>query len=273
MKSSLRAAITIIGLVAAQGARAHEFWIDPEAHTLEALENIRAALRVGQDYKGSEFPYLENRFKSFTVTGPNGTRDVAGISGDRPAADVLPAVEGLHILAYHSTTDTLTFNTMEKFINYLSYEGNQWALEAHREAGMPESGFTEDYTRNAKSLVQVGAVLPAESDRALGLPLELIAGAHPATVGPGGTMPVQLLWRGAPLGGRQINIFTKGMHGDPPHVVTDMDGRADIPLRDDGRYMLSAVHMIQRDSDGPVHWESFWASLTFAVGPEGVQAR
>ncbi len=265
MNNILCTCIAILALVTAGDARAHEFWIEPEAHKLASVEDIRAALRVGQNYKGSEFPYLERRFKSFTVTGPNGVRDVTGTAGDRPAAVVPTAAEGLYILAYHSTADTLTFNKMEKFASYLDYEGNQWALEAHRAAGMPETGFKEEYTRNAKALVQVGAIVPGDADRVLGLPLELIAGAHPATIENEGVMPVQLLWQGAPLTGQQINIFTKGMEGAPTHVITDEDGRAEVPINSTGRYMLNAVHMIAGNRDGPVHWESFWASLTFAV--------
>ncbi|WP_135506699.1 DUF4198 domain-containing protein [Roseovarius aestuariivivens] len=265
MKHFLCAVTAVLCLVAAHGASAHEFWIEPEAHRVAPDDNIRAALRVGQDFKGSEFPFLESRFKRFTVTGPAGTYDVEGTLGDRPAANVPPQGEGLHILAYHSSVDTLTFRKMEKFLNYVTYEGNEWALEAHRAAGMPETGFKEEYSRNAKALVQVGAVQPGEGDRALGLPIELIAQAHPAEVSVGDTMPVQLLWQGAPLAGQRINIFTKGTSGPPPHVVTDAQGRAEVPLTEAGRYMLNAVHMFERDGAGDVFWESYWASLTFAV--------
>lgn len=260
-----RAVMTVLCLVTASGATAHEFWIEPEAHHVAPGDTIRAALRVGQDFKGSELPYLEGRFETFTVSGPHGTHDVSGTPGDRPAAQIGTDAKGLHILGYHSTANTLTFSTMEKFVNYIAYEGNPWALDAHRAAGMPETGFKERYTRNAKALVQVGPVQPGDGDRALGLPIELIAQAHPADLGAGDRLPVLLLWQGEPLAGQRINIFTKGTEGPPPHVVTDAQGHAEVPLPRAGRYLINAVHMFPLDAEGPVHWESFWASLTFAV--------
>ncbi|MCR9146082.1 MAG: DUF4198 domain-containing protein [Rhodobacteraceae bacterium] len=261
----MRTVITVLCLVTVSGATAHEFWIDPEAHRVAPKDSIRAALRVGQDFKGSELPYLDGRFESFTLTGPQGTQDVSGTPGDRPAAQIRTDTEGLHVLAYHSNASTLTFSTMEKFVSYIAYEGNHWALEAHRAAGLPETGFKERYTRNAKALVQVGKVRPGDGDRALGLPVELIAQAHPADLDKGDSLPVLLLWQGEPLTGQRINIFTKGAEGPPPYVVTDAKGQARVPLPAAGRYLLNAVHMFPLDAGGPVHWESFWASLTFAV--------
>jgi hypothetical protein len=46
---------------------------------------------------------------------------------------------------------------------------------------------------------------------------------------------------------------------------TDGRGRATLKLDRPGFWLVKAVHMIPAPADAGADWESFWASLTFAV--------
>ncbi len=46
---------------------------------------------------------------------------------------------------------------------------------------------------------------------------------------------------------------------------TDVHGRVRLPLGGAGVWMVKAVHMIPAPPGSGADWESFWASLTFAL--------
>jgi hypothetical protein len=48
-------------------------------------------------------------------------------------------------------------------------------------------------------------------------------------------------------------------------VTTDAEGRAAIPLNEDGFFLLNAVQMKPTNGAEGEVWESHWATLTFAV--------
>lgn len=248
---------------------AHEFWIDPINHILETGETLEANLKVGQNYAGTVFPLLPGRLARFTVAGPSGTRDVTGTIGDVPAARLPGLPDGLHVLAYESTTDRLKFDDWDLFRSYVAYEGNDWAIDAHLSADLPKTGFTEGYRRYAKALVQIGRPNTAESlPGPQGLQIELVVLASPFTLPPDQTgIPVQLLWQDAPLSGQQINVFHMAESVTLTSVKTDTQGRAMIPVDRVGRYLINAVYMELHKAGAPVVWNSHWASLTFQIGP------
>ncbi len=248
-----------------KGARAHEFWVEPLSHVVAAGDTVEANLKVGQDYSGSTFPYLPTRFEDFTVTNPTGIADIGGTIGDVPAVRLADLPDGLQIITYASTADVLKFDAWETFTHYVSYEGNDWAVAAHEAAGLPMTGFSEAYRRNAKALVQVGTpVADRDVDRAVGMPLELIALQSPYAMNAGQTtLPVQLLWHGVPLADQQINIFHRDDVTGLSHVTTDAEGRAMVPVDRQGRYLLNAVHMMLNGNGAEHAWSSHWASLTF----------
>ncbi|MDH3738675.1 MAG: DUF4198 domain-containing protein [Alphaproteobacteria bacterium] len=248
---------------------AHEFWIEPDAHKVPNGADFSADLKVGQNFVGAVFPYLSNRFRSYTITDPSGTRKNVGAEGDIPSLRIGEAPPGLHIISYHSTADSLTFDLWDDFVEYIAYEGNSWAADAHLSAGFPRTGFSEQYTRCAKTLVQVGEPARADVDRAIGCPLEIVAKVSPYRLeaSPDGReIPVRLLWQGKPLAGQQINIFRRGDAITRTTVVTDADGHATIPVLLGSAYLLSAVHMYRAPADSAALWLSYWASLTFEIG-------
>ena len=150
------------------------------------------------------------------------------------------------------------------FQRYLREEGLTEFEKAHLDRGLPKSGFAERYTRYAKALIQAGPVSKQDTDRDTGMKLELTSGANPY-VEDLSELPVTLTWKGAPLAGRQINVF---YHNDsavtPTRLVTDKNGRVIIRLSGPGEYLLNAVHL-EPDDSPPIAWASHWATLSFRL--------
>jgi len=253
----------LIALVATTPLAAHEFWIEPVSHSVEPGDEIVASLRVGQNYDGETFPYLSSRFERFIVTDASGTRGYRGHEGDQPAIETEATEPGLTVLTYVSTPSTLVYRKWDTFLNYTTNEGLIGAVEAHRAAGLPETGFSEDYQRHAKALIQVGPVDPAARETAQRLDLELVALGNPFDP-EAETLRVRLLRFGEPAPDVQIAIFRKtGGETQVEKLRTDSGGHAEIALEDGVLYLLNAV-VLERSEDDDTDWESDWASLTFA---------
>ena len=251
----------------ASQALAHEYWIEPDRHAVAPGDPIAARMRVGQDFAGPIFPYLSHRFHNYAVHDRTGTHPVKALEGDEISARIDAAAAGLTIITYQSTADTATFETLTDFADYLDYEGLGRVVEQRRTAALPAAGFAEDYVRCAKTLIQAGPVEAADQDRPTGLPAELVALDNPFTPGLA-RLRVRMLWQGAPEAGLQVAVFHRAEQVTRQLYTTDAEGVVEIDVTRPGRYLLNAVH-IQRTGryEGTV-WESHWASLTFAIGPE-----
>lgn len=258
--------LLLVLLAASSTAQAHEFWIEPQAYRLDANAEIVAHLQVGQMLQGEPYPYLSHKFVSYTVTDRAGTRPLQGNEGDIPSIVHQPTSPGLHILAYDAKAERLTYDGLADFAEFVEEEGLSEVIPRHRERSLPESGFTEAYTRNAKALIQVGPVELADQDRATGLRFELIARANPYGA-PLDSLPVTLLWEGEPAADTQISIFRKTGTDtvERTTTLTNADGNAVIALAGGGQYLLGAVHMEEVAEDTGAVWQSTWASLSFGL--------
>lgn len=259
--------ILCIGIVlcSSHTAFAHEFWVAPETYTPQLGAPIAVGLKVGQMMKGADYPYLSDKFQSFTITTRKSTRNAEGVEGDIPAITYTAEEPGLHIIAFHASPYPITFDTFPEFYDYLIYEGLGDIGQAHKTRGLPEIGITERYIRYAKALIQVGSITDADNDRSLGLQFELIAETNPYSTDLK-VLPVLLLWNGKPMADRQISIFNNNGAVTRTLVTTDTEGRALIPLIGGGQFLLNSVQMIPIPS-GETMWESHWASLTFGLPP------
>ena len=248
--------------VAISPAAAHEFWLEPDSYTPETGKPVAFSHYVGQSFKGESYPFLQDWIERYVVADARGERPVKGVAGDDPAARLTFQRAGLKILAYHGAPDSLSFDTWEKFEAYLKKEGLEHIGPLHRAEGKPETAIRELYSRCAKTLVQVGASRGGE-DRAVGLPLELVTERNPYSLAAGEALPVRLLYKGKPIAGVTIKVFSKADPENPRRLRTDAHGRARIALPHPGAYLLNAVHMTAPAVTDDAHWTSLWASLTF----------
>jgi uncharacterized GH25 family protein len=261
-------ALALVGaMLAACPVAAHEFWIEPHDFSITGDAQIKADLRIGQDFKGDAFPFIPSRFAAFRLYDRLGKADVVGVTGDLPALNMTPRTDGLAIFTYVSSGDRIRFQEWEKFAFYLDLEGLDSIPARHDARGLPRDDITEIYTRCAKTLVAVGDA-SGDEDRATGMRLELIAGGNPQTLAPGARISFTLLWEGEPLADTQVALFRKGEDGEAGSRTltrTDVSGSASFTIPGTGTYMAAGVHMIEAPKDRNADWESYWASLTFGV--------
>lgn len=271
---SIARALAVTGVLAgplAVPAFAHEFWIEPDTPRVEVGDTVRAELRVGAMLSGEAYPYLSDQIVAAQLHAPSGVSTIEGMEGDLPALAVTPSEPGLHVILYHAAPAYIEYEDFETFVNYLAYEGLDDVVRLHKDRQLPDAGFAEAYSRNARALLQVGPADPADVDRPTGMPLELIAQQNPYVEGLT-ELDVRLLWQGAPVPNRQVAIFYRprgeGTEGEVTRslIATDAEGRATIPLAAGGFYLLNAVQMKPAgEEEEAVVWESHWATLTFTV--------
>jgi Domain of unknown function (DUF4198) len=240
---------------------AHEFWLDVVNYQPKVGDGVPVLHRTGQKFLGDSYPFLKAWSKRFVVIDARGERPIKAIEGDDPAAEVKFRVPGLAILAYQRTPDTLEFENFAKFESYLADEGLEAFGAQHRALKKPETKISELYMRCAKALVAVAG--GAGSDRAVGLPLEIVAERNPYELPQGEPLPVRVLHDGKPLAGVMIKVFHLKDPEQPRRIRTGPDGRAEIPLPLAGEFLLNAVHMTAPPPREKADWLSLWASLTF----------
>ena len=254
----------LLGLVAVVissiSIQAHEFWMEPEKASVEVGNTLKIKIKVGQHLKGNQQPYIASWFEEFQILDAEGVRPVKGMQGDMPAFAMKIRTPGLQIVNYISSTDNMRYRSKEQFERFIAYEGLNGVLERHKERGLPELGFREDYVRCAKALA-IGGTADGE-DRLVGMPLELLAEENPY-VTQKSSLPVRLFWQGEPISDIQIRIFQAGEGAEESTVRTDAEGRAQIPLTSSGFYLLNAVHMLEVEQKNGAVWKSYWGSLSF----------
>ncbi|MCH2165866.1 MAG: DUF4198 domain-containing protein [Marinovum sp.] len=247
-------------------AQAHEFWIEPETYQVAQGDKIIAALRVGENFAGSEYSFNPRNFVRFDVQTANGLEALPGRAGDRPAVQFDASKAGLTTIVHVTTEQRLTYNQFEKFEAFLAHKDWEDLMEVHRDRALPEEGFRERYSRYAKSLVAVGD--GAGADQNYGLLTEIVALANPYTETLS-EMPIQVFYSGSVRANAQVELFEKAPDGAVAVTLhrTDDEGIARFPVTAGHSYLVDAVvirAMDPKEERDPV-WESLWAALTFAI--------
>ena len=247
--------------------KAHEFWVEPLSFQVEIDGEVALDLKVGEMLEGQSYPYLSHKFGRYQITDAAGVHNLIADEGDIPSVVYDATVPGLHVIAYHALPEPLTYDALQDFADFLNEEGLGYVMDRHLARGLPETGFTEAYSRHAKALIQVGPPVAGSADQPTGMAYELVALRNPYL--PGDRLPVQLLWQGTAVPDAQVAVFHRsGATVTRTTYLTDAQGIADIPLSGDGTYLLSSVRMEETPPDSGAAWHSIWASLTFAIEQE-----
>jgi len=122
--------------------------------------------------------------------------------------------------------------------------------------------------RCAKLLLLGGPVAQSQTDRLLGLSLELVAERNPYLLKAGGILPVRILYKNQPPSGVLVMALNQRHPTARVAARSDKAGRVQLGLSQPGPWLIKAVHMIPATGTADRQWDSFWASLTCEV-PEG----
>ena len=245
---------------------AHDFWIEPTQLAPQVGQSVGLRLRVGERLAGDAVPLLATHVKRFVVVAGDAAepQPVAGRRGDDPAGRLRAEAPGLHVVGYWSHPSGVELPA-DKFDAYLRDEGLD-TISAQRAARPPSTAMVrEQYARCAKSLLQVGPASPAQADRRLGLPLELVAERNPYAIGPDQRLPLRLTYQDRPLAGALVVAINSLDPSARQSARSDTEGRVSFAVRPGGLWLIKAVHMVEARADTGADWSSLWASLTFEV--------
>lgn len=249
---------------------AHEFWLEPINFKIKVNEELQAHEKVGQDFKGNTYAYLESSYKSLNLTIGDKKRAVKSRLGDLPAVNMLVEEEGLAILSAVTTPSDITYETWGKFSSFIKSKGLDWVFDAHKKRNLPTKNFVESYRRYAKSLIKVGN--GEGNDKVLGLTFEWVLETNPYT-STTGSIKAQLLWEGKPHANAHVSVFNR-MGGKliKSELMTDELGGVEIPRAGGGQFLINAVNMIEAPikmaTQRSAVWESRWASITYYLDPK-----
>ena len=259
----------IIGLgMTVSPVSGHEFWIDPQDFMVSPGEEIRADIRIGQDFKGDAFPYIPSRFAAFKRHDGEGEADVAGTTGDLPALTLAARAEGLTIVTYVSIAERIRFFRPGRSLPNISTT-RAWLRSppATTPAGC-RATRSASFTRAAPRPFSPWAMLRAKRTAPPACGSNSWHRRTRRRSRPARRSAFTLLWEGAPLADTQVALFRRTEDGgDAARIVTrtDGNGHASFSLPAPGAYLASAVHMIEAPTERNADWESYWASLTFGV--------
>ena len=256
--------LTALGLVlgAPSSLGAHDLWLEPATFLPQPGQIVALRLRVGQDFLGDPLPRDARLVREFVVEDSEGRKPVIGRDGSDPAGFIRASDPGLLVVGYHSTPSVVEL-TPDKFAQYIEEEGLDEVAARRRAEGSSQRGGRDAYTRCAKSLVLLGPPSASQTDRPLGMTLELLAESNPYLLKDGDTLPLRLLYRQAPLKGTLVVAINKRHPMQKLTARTDAHGRVRLPLTRGGAWLIKAVHMVPAAPGAGAEWDSYWASLTF----------
>ncbi len=244
----------------------HEFWVEPQDYTINASEMLVADIRNGQNFKGSSFAYIRDRYVKFDMFVGQSQQMIAGELGQRPAISKQVDEDGLRILVVETISNDLSYSEWAKFQKFIDHKDFKLDKTEHLALGFPEKGFKELYRRFAKSLVGVGTADGA--DIKVGLEIELVALLNPYSDDTTGGMPVKAFYQDKPLIDVQIELFDKAPSGEVEVTLhrTDELGVANLPIESGHSYLVDTVQLrlAETDNEKGAVWETLWASLTYA---------
>ncbi len=247
---------------------AHEFWIEPLEYQIQTASEIKAELKVGQEFNGSSYPYRPTQFERFDLVADTVT-EVQGRIGDNPALNMVAPSDGLIVVVHETKDNRLTYTEFHKFEKFVAHKAFPNVIEEHDKRGISRERFVETYRRYAKALVAVGDAKGA--DIAVGMKTEIVALANPYT-SVLSEMPVQVLLDGAPRANAQVELFEKDAAGEVNITLhtTGVDGKVALPVKQGYRYLVDAVWaeaLPNNDPEKGAVWKTHWAALTF-MNPE-----
>lgn len=264
----MRTIATLSFLICAAGAAyGHVMYIMPGSFFPAKDATVTAGFHVGDSFPESEVGGRLDRLREPKLLWRTGVAAVKNlrVDGKRDAGDFVVPATGELIAAVH-TTPTFIELAPAKFTSYLKEEGLTGTIQWRAEHGESDKPGKERYSKYAKALMLSGTT-DGFARHAVGYVIEILPEADPFALKPGDLLPVQVVFRGQPAAGLQIETAWAGKSGRKTTVVgrTGSDGRLKVPVPTSGRWRIQTIKMERCADPKAADWESFWASLTFEL--------
>jgi len=254
-------------LVLVSTAQAHEFWMTPDRFSPPENAPVKLSLRVGEGFLGEPVGFgqpmaISLRWhslrgaKDLTARLPATEQGAVALAFDRPGAQIVAL----------DTQPVTTELSADKFTAYLREDGLEHVIALREARGQSAAPGRERYRRHVKTLLNVGG----KTDKVFGLrtgqTLEIVPLKNPHRLKAGDALPVEVLFKGAPLPGALVKLWSRrGEQFDMLTTRTDASGKSTTTLPWTGTWMVSVVHMVPNLDGQGQEWDSHWGNLTFSL--------
>lgn len=260
----------LLCLLSASPAAAHDYWLVPETFAPKENADVPTRMFVGEALKPEqEVAYATKKTAALQLIASKGAKQVAEQKdGAKPAFAFKMEAPGTAVLRVDRDWSSVTLKA-DKFTAYLKEEGLDEIVKARAAAGEADADGKERYSRCLKTIVHTGEKPDSTPTEPVGQVFELVPAKNPYALKAGNEFPFTVLFDGKPLAG--VKITAHHRDGETLTTVTataDKDGKVSLKLTKKGMWVVRAVHMRRVAEKNPTpaaDWESFWASVTFAV--------
>lgn len=283
MKKSGAAVVAIAGLLGiVSAARAHDFWIIPDAFSVEPSGSIGVSGQTSSLFPTTVSAVTPDRVvaaKVLTATQAIAVRE-ASVRGTSLRLAHTAAEAGQHVIGVQLAPRNVR-ETPESFRRYLDLEGAPEArVRYEREGRLPPLGgdsITRRYAKYAKTFVEVGQG-PRAFSRVVGHPLEFVPLSDPAAAGRGDTLRFRVMLLGNPLAGAKVHAGSIPMATAlsdtaaarqaaalDASLTSDAVGVVAVAISRPGTWNVRTIQIVPAARGSGADWDVHWATITFRV--------
>jgi uncharacterized GH25 family protein len=261
----------LLGLCYSSSGVAHDFWVQPNEYWLRPQAVMPLTLQVGHGPFRQRSPIPLNRITRFEAIAPNGTvidlRGSLHLAGNTEDGDFRFLNPGTYVLMLETDDRAQSHLPAIRFNDYVRSEGLTPALELRKRMHRMDADGSENYSRLAKSIVQVGtpdAGSQAQVTKPLGLPLEIVLERSPYSEPPLANLPVRVIYQGRPLVGALVKLTNLEHDAAPVEMqLTDRAGRVSFTMPHDGTWLLNVIWTTPQPPSRETDFETIFSSLSF----------
>lgn len=254
-------------LLIAASASAHDLYLMPGKFVVSPGTRLPLVFHNGDEFPVGVAPVKPERLRNTRLMSRRGTAVFEQITAEAKRTTALVTVkdQGLAILVAQTVPNFIELDA-RKFRSYLEHENLTAPLAWRNAHGEANKAGRERYSKYVKSLILAGSADDYYREHT-GLTIEIIPEANPYSLKPGATLPVRVLFRGAPAADVAVESAWLVNGKAEMEVVgrTDASGRVNVPVKAIGPHRLHAIVMERCAEPAAADWESFWASLTFEI--------
>lgn len=283
--------LLLAAILFADGALAHTLFVKPENFVVDPQTRVSVNLINGTFLK-SESRVTKSMAQSVEIVGPGGDeQDFANddwVSADKMSVLSAEFPEPGNYLIGVTTRPRKVSLDSETFNYYLRYEGLLEQKDEREKLGETETAAVEQYTKFAKTIVQVGNIQSSNYATELGHDAEIVPITNPYALAVGDKFRARILRDGDPVEGMRVYAThegylpqdEEGIYDEAVKVLSDADGVIEFEISDPGKWYVRFIDL-QRESD-PEYWysgllvslgadekrivyESKWATLAFEI--------
>lgn len=267
------AALGLALIATSSAALSHDFWLQPAHWRTEPQMTLDVTLLVGHGPHRQRSPIAASRIARFEAIAADGRRfdlrarmHLAAANGDVTIGLVRP---GTYLLALETDNHAESHLPAIRFNDYLKVEGLTPALELRARSGRSDADGAENYSRHAKTIVQVGP--DASQDQALitrpvGMALEIVPERSPFATPAGTGFPVRILYHGRPLAGALVKLTDLAHDAEPVAMRrSDARGRAVFAMPRRGSWLINVIWTRPQPRASLTDFDTDFSSFAFGL--------